>query len=166
MPQLLMEIFDPVSPNYVYRCLVTRVVDGDTVDVSIDLGFDTWIKDRVRLMGIDTPESRTRNRKEKALGLAAKARLKEFIKNAHDIPGKRGKKEIYLQTSKEGKGKFGRILGSILVNGQNLNLAMIREGHARQYFGGSKNELGPWTVEKPPGVWHRWTSEGYVAYDA
>ena len=150
-----------MEPNYVYRCIVTRVVDGDTCDVSIDLGFDCWIKDRVRLMGIDTPESRTRNKKEKALGLASKARLKELVKGAEDIPGKRGKKQVYLKTSKEGKGKFGRILGSIWVNGRNLNEVLVEEGHARPYFGGSKNEFGPWTKEED-GVWYRWTPKGYV----
>jgi len=164
MNNTLLNVFAPVEPNYVYRCIVSRVVDGDTVDVSVDLGFDTWIKDRVRLIGIDTPESRTRNRKEKALGLAAKARLKEIIKSAYDIPRKRGKKQVYLQTSKEGKGKFGRILGSILVNGQNVNDILIREGHARPYFGGSKGELGPWTKEED-GTLYRWTANGYVNYD-
>jgi len=140
------------------------VVDGDTCDVSIDLGFDCWIKDRVRLIGIDTPESRTRNKKEKALGLAAKARLKELLKVASDIPGKRGKKQVYLQTSKEGKGKFGRILGSIWVNGQNVNDVLVSENHARPYFGGSKGEFGSWTREDA-GRWYRWTPTGYVDYE-
>jgi len=153
-----------MEPNYVYRCIVTRVVDGDTCDVSIDLGFDCWIKDRVRLIGIDTPESRTRNKKEKALGLAAKARLKELLKVASDIPGKRGKKQVYLQTSKEGKGKFGRILGSIWVNGQNVNGVLVSENHARPYFGGSKGEFGSWTREDA-GRWYRWTATGYVDYE-
>ena len=153
-----------MEPNYVYRCIVTRVVDGDTCDVSIDLGFDCWIKDRVRLIGIDTPESRTRNKKEKALGLAAKARLKELLKVASDIPGKRGKKQVYLQTSKEGKGKFGRILGSIWVNGQNVNDVLVSENHARPYFGGSKGEFGSWTREDA-GRWYRWTPTGYVEYE-
>jgi micrococcal nuclease len=153
-----------MEPNYVYRCIVTRVVDGDTCDVSIDLGFDCWIKDRVRLIGIDTPESRTRNKKEKALGLAAKARLKELLKVASDIPGKRGKKQVYLQTSKEGKGKFGRILGSIWVNGQNVNDVLVSENHARPYFGGSKGEFGSWTREDA-GRWYRWTPTGYVDYE-
>ena len=164
MNNTLLNVFAPVEPNYVYRCIVSRVVDGDTVDVSVDLGFDTWIKDRVRLIGIDTPESRTRNRKEKALGLAAKARLKEIIKSAYDIPRKRGKKQVYLQTSKEGKGKFGRILGSILVNGQNVNDILIQDVHARPYFGGSRVELGPWTKEED-GTLYRWTANGYVNYD-
>ena len=64
---------------YLYKCVVTRVIDGDTVDVDVDLGFDVWLKkQRVRLAGIDTPESRTRNLAEKALGLAAKERLQEL----------------------------------------------------------------------------------------
>jgi micrococcal nuclease len=163
MADLLSKVFAPTEPNYVYRCIVTRVVDGDTCDVSIDLGFDCWIKDRVRLMGIDTPESRTRNKKEKALGLASKARLKELLKVADDIPGKRGKKQVYLQTAKEGKGKFGRILGSLWVNGMNVNDVLVSENHARPYFGGSKGEFGPWTKEED-GAWYRWTPDGYVDY--
>ena len=153
-----------VSPNYVYRCTVTRVVDGDTVDADIDLGFQIIYKERIRLMGIDTPESRTRNKVEKALGLASKARLKELLKTAEPLQGKRGKKAIYLQTSKEGKGKFGRILGTLWVNGENVNDILISENHARPYFGGSKHELGEWTKQEGVhGTWYRWTPEGYVA---
>ena len=151
-----------VSPNYVYRCTVTRVVDGDTVDADIDLGFQIIYKERIRLMGIDTPESRTRNKAEKALGLASKARLKELLKTAEPLQGKRGKKAIYLQTSKEGKGKFGRILGTLWVNGENVNDILVAENHARPYFGGSKNELGEWTMREGD-TWYRWTPGGYVA---
>ena len=166
-----------VSPNYIYRCKVTRVVDGDTVDADIDLGFQIIYKERIRLMGIDTPESRTRNLREKALGLASKARLKELIQAAKPMKGKRGQKDVLLQTSKEGKGKFGRILGSLWVNGENVNSILMAEGHAREYFGGSKNALGPWTKqsddgwfrlkpngEKQVGTWFRWTPIGYVPY--
>ena len=151
------------QPNYVYRCVVTRVVDGDTVDADIDLGFNLFTKDRIRLYGIDTPESRTRNKKEKALGLASKERLKEIIKSAEPMPGKRGKKQIFLQTSKDGKGKFGRILGTLWVNGQNVNDLLITEDHARPYMGGNKNELGEWTKQED-GVWYRWTASGYVVH--
>ena len=155
-----------MGPNYIYRVVVTRVIDGDTVDVDIDLGFNEYKKDRVRLMGIDTPESRTRNLKEKALGLQSKARLKELIATAPLINKKRGKKAVFLKTTKDGKGKFGRILGTILI-GEDTDVCevLINEGHARTYFGGSKNELGPW-VKEVEGVWYRWTSDGYVEYEA
>ena len=140
---------------YEYKVKITRVVDGDTVDAEIDLGFDTFIKDRIRLMGLDTPESRTRNKKEKALGLAAKAYLKELLRE--------NKGDIILRTSKEGKGKFGRILGTLLIyDGMtSVNQMLIDEGHARDYFGGSKDEQGEWTVEEN-GTWYRWTQDGYV----
>ena len=117
-----------------YFCKVDRVVDGDTVDVTVDLGFDIHHKARVRMMGIDTPESRTRNLEEKALGLASKARLKELLTG----------RKIQLVCSKEGKGKFGRILADIISidkkTGEwiNVNNQLIEEGHARPYFGGKK----------------------------
>jgi len=116
-----------------YMVKVTRVVDGDTIDVSVDLGFDIWHNARVRMMGIDTPESRTRNLAEKALGLASKARLKELLKG----------QKVRLECSKEGKGKFGRILAEVVTidkegNEININNRLIEEGHARPYFGGSK----------------------------
>ncbi len=118
---------------YQYMCKLERVVDGDTIDVRIDLGFDIHHSARVRMMGIDTPESRTRNLEEKALGLASKARLKELLKG----------KKIKLETSKEGKGKFGRVLADVITidkegNEINCNNQLIQEGHARPYFGGSK----------------------------
>ena len=87
---------------YEYRCKVVHIVDGDTVDVDIDLGFGVWMhKERVRLFGIDTPESRTRDLEEKKYGLAAK----DFITNMLDDSG-----GIILKTHKDGTGKFGRIL--------------------------------------------------------
>jgi len=140
---------------YVYKCKVTRVVDGDTVDVVLDLGFSIEYRDRVRLMAIDTPESRTRNKVEKKLGLASKARLKELCQYY--------KGNLVLRTSKEGKGKFGRILGSLFpIDGdQSLNEQLVEEGHARPYYGGSKDEYGPWTKEEN-GEWYRWTKNGYV----
>ena len=118
---------------YQYMCKLERVVDGDTIDVKIDLGFDIHHSARVRMMGIDTPESRTRNLAEKALGLASKARLKELLKG----------KKIKLATSKEGKGKFGRVLADVITIDKegseiNCNNQLIKEGHARPYFGGSK----------------------------
>ena len=116
-----------------YFCKIQRVVDGDTVDVSVDLGFDIWHNARVRMMGIDTPESRTRNLEEKALGLASKARLKELLKG----------KKVKIVCSKEGKGKFGRILADVHTidkegNDINVNNRLIEEGHARPYYGGKK----------------------------
>ena len=140
---------------YEYKVKITRVLDGDTVDAEISLGYNVYITERIRFMGIDTPESRTRNKKEKALGLAAKARLKEILKE--------NKGNIILRTSKEGKGKFGRILGTLLIyDGKtSVNQMLIDEGHARNYFGGSKDEQGEWTVEEN-GKWFRWTQDGYV----
>ena len=91
MADLLSEVFGASDPNYIYQCFATRVVDGDACDVSIALGFDCFVNGRVRLMGIDTSEPRTRNKKEKVLGITFKARLKELLKVADDIPGKRGK---------------------------------------------------------------------------
>jgi micrococcal nuclease len=139
-----------------YKVTIKRVVDGDTVDVDIDLGFKMWLRgERVRLMGLDTPESRTRNLDEKRLGLASKERLKQVLKE--------NKGDIVLRTSKEGKGKFGRILGSLIIGstGQDLNQLMIDEGHARPYFGGSKSEFGEWVEYCDGKVW-RWTKNGYV----
>ena len=99
---------------YEYTAKLDRVVDGDTVDAELDLGFNIIYKERIRLMGIDTPESRTRNKVEKKLGLKSKARLKELISE--------NKGNIILKTSKEGKGKFGRILGEVFCDGVNVTL--------------------------------------------
>tara|TARA_R110000803_G_scaffold160356_1_gene224311 strand:- start:590 stop:1018 length:429 start_codon:yes stop_codon:yes gene_type:complete len=121
---------------YEYRVNVVKVVDGDTVDVDIDLGFGMWIKDeRVRIMGIDTPESRTRDKVEKKFGLASKARLKELL----------GKKAILkTQVSKKGedmKGKFGRILGDFVApDGRLVTEIMTEGGYCVPYFGGSKED--------------------------
>ena len=110
-----------------YNCTLLRVIDGDTIDVNIDLGFNIWHKGRIRMAGIDTPESRTRNKEEKVLGLAAKARLKELLK----------KKNLSINCTKE-KGKFGRILADVLANDVNINKQLMDEGHARPYQGGKK----------------------------
>tara|TARA_R100000306_G_C4252360_1_gene81075 strand:+ start:86 stop:454 length:369 start_codon:yes stop_codon:yes gene_type:complete len=115
-----------------YFCKLERVVDGDTIDVNIDLGFQVWHKARVRMLGIDTPESRTRNLEEKALGLASKARLKELLKG----------KKVTIECSKE-KGKFGRVLAIVWTVDKegkeiDINSQLIEEGHARPYFGGKK----------------------------
>ena len=121
---------------WTYRCKLKKVIDGDTVDVDIDLGFGIWqMNERVRIMGIDTPESRTRNKIEKKFGLAAKARLKSLL----------GPKPILQTTiSKKGedmKGKFGRVLGDFLVEGKQVSQIMCKEGHAVAYFGGSKADV-------------------------
>ena len=118
---------------WTYRCKLKRVVDGDTVDVDIDLGFGIWqMNERVRIMGIDTPESRTRDKIEKKFGLAAKAKLKSLL----------GPKPVLQTTiSKKGedmKGKFGRVLGDFLVDGKQVTEIMCKAGHAVPYFGGSK----------------------------
>ena len=124
---------------YEYRCKVIKVIDGDTVDVDIDLGFDIMLKDeRVRIMGIDTPESRTRDKVEKKFGLASKARLKELI------GGKSGP-ILKTQINKKGedmRGKFGRILGDFVTDdGRMVTDILVEEGHAVAYFGGSKEEI-------------------------
>jgi len=127
---------------YEYRAKINRVVDGDTVDVDIDLGFGIVLSDeRVRIMGIDTPESRTRDKVEKVFGLASKARLKSLL----------GKTAVLkTQVAKDGedmKGKFGRILGDFDVYDANKDAwrpatdVLIEEGHAVAYFGGSKEEI-------------------------
>ena len=120
-----------------YDVTVVNVVDGDTVDVDIDLGFGICMKDeRVRVMGIDTPESRTSDKVEDLFGEAAKARVKELMKDG-------GK--LITTEDKHGedmKGKFGRILGDFrLPNGKTLTETLVEEGHAVAYFGGSKEEI-------------------------
>ena len=125
---------------YEYRANVIKVIDGDTVDVDIELGFGVVLADeRVRIMGIDTPESRTSDKVEDLFGEAAKARVKELLSG-----------DVILKTevNKNGedmKGKFGRILGDFIVekDGEEKMLTdvLIEEGHAVAYFGGSKEEI-------------------------
>ena len=124
---------------YEYRCKVTRVVDGDTVDVDIDLGFGVWMhKQRIRLHGIDTPESRTRDLDEKKYGLIAKEQIKSFMPV--------GSMQT-LVTVKDKAGKYGRILGKFLIYDKKtdaqmtINDWMIREHHAVAYFGQSKEDI-------------------------
>ena len=113
-----------------YQAELERVVDGDTVDVTLDLGFDVKLhKQRVRLHGIDTPESRTRNLEEKKLGLAAKERLKELCVGRFKV------KSL-------GKGKYGRVLGiPYTEDGQDICQLLIDEGHAVEYYGGKKKKV-------------------------
>ena len=120
-----------------YRCKLVKIIDGDTVDVDIDLGFGVWLrKQRIRLYGIDTPESRTRDLEEKKYGLAAKNFL---VHHCCDTDG--DYMDITLKTYKDGKGKFGRILGELWNNDTNLNRLMIDVGHAVEYMGQSKDEI-------------------------
>ena len=122
---------------YEYRARVIKVVDGDTVDVDIDLGFGVWLKDeRVRIMGIDTPESRTRDKVEKKFGLAAKARLKELLGATPILKTQVGK------GGEDMKGKFGRILGDFLTeDGKKCGELLVKEGHAVKYVGGAKEDV-------------------------
>jgi len=123
---------------YEYRAKILRVVDGDTVDVDIDLGFGIWMhKERVRIMGIDTPESRTRDKVEKLFGLASKNRLRKLLpKGSLQI--------LKTEVDKSGedkKGKFGRILGDFIIDDRRATEILIEEGYAVAYFGGSKDEI-------------------------
>jgi len=129
---------------YTYRCKILRVVDGDTVDVDIDLGFGIWMhKERVRMMGIDTPESRTRDLVEKTFGLASKERLKDIL----PVGSKQILKTQIDKSGEDAKGKFGRILGDFLVYYPPADCEMgctkilINEGYAVEYMGGSKEEV-------------------------
>jgi len=122
--------------KYIYRAKLDRVVDGDTIDAMIDVGFDIWIHKRIRYMGIDTWESRTRDLEEKKKGLAAKARNKELLEKVSSKPG-------YFRLKSHGVGKYGRILGEIFIqdedeNNISINELLITEGHAYKYFGGKK----------------------------
>ena len=121
---------------YNYKIELLKVVDGDTIDAEIDLGFDIKVKKRVRFMGINAPESRTKDLEEKARGLAAKDRVKQLLEGCNNIT-----------LNSHGVGKFGRCLGEIMldmVDGQekltlvNLNELLINEGHAIQYHGGKR----------------------------
>ena len=124
---------------YEYRCTIDRVIDGDTVDVDIDLGFGVWLrKERVRMYGIDTPESRTRDLVEKKYGLAAKDFVLSFLPVGSTQT---------LRTKKDDKGKFGRILGEFVVYDakkdawRTLNQIMIDEHYGVEYHGQSKQEI-------------------------
>ena len=115
-----------------YKCKITNVVDGDTVDVDIDLGFGVWLRDqRIRLYGIDTPESRTSDPFEKLYGKAATEFLKKWLDGG----------DVTIKTHKDERGKFGRILGELWVFDTNVNRKMIEEHHAVEYHGQSKEEI-------------------------
>ena len=121
---------------YTYKIKLDRVIDGDTIDAYIDLGFKVSVKKRIRFKGINTPESRTRDLEEKARGLAAKDRLKNLLEGANTI-----------QLNSYGVGKYGRCLGELhvdVIDGQekltmeNVNELLIKEGHAVEYHGGKR----------------------------
>jgi micrococcal nuclease len=120
-----------------YDVVLLKCVDGDTVDVDIDLGFGIWLKDeRVRIMGIDTPESRTSDKVEKLFGTAAKNRLKELLKDGGKLITTEDK------SGEDMKGTFGRILGDFRApDGRLVTDVLIEEGHCVAYFGGSKEEI-------------------------
>ena len=122
--------------KYIYRAKLDRVVDGDTVDALIDVGFDIWFKKRIRFKGVDTWESRTRNLEEKALGLKAKARTKELLEKVSSKSG-------YFRIKSYGLGKYGRVLADVFIMDKdgkqwNINKTLISEGHAYVYDGGKK----------------------------
>jgi micrococcal nuclease len=121
---------------YTYNIKLLRVIDGDTIDAEIDLGFDVSVKKRVRFLGVNAPESRTRDLEEKAKGLAAKDRVKQLLEGAKTI-----------QLNSHGVGKYGRCLGELhidVVDGQekvtleSVNELLIKEGHAVEYHGGKR----------------------------
>ena len=111
-----------------YECKITKVVDGDTVDALINLGFNVILRQRVRLYGIDTWESRTTDPVEKEKGLAAKARLEELLKET----------DYRIILKSYGVGKFGRCLGDLVSNGRSINQLLVEEGHAKAYYGGKR----------------------------
>ena len=123
---------------YNFRVIeIDRVVDGDTIDVTIDLGFDLYKKERVRVAGVDTPEKRTRNLEEKALGIDATNWLKEKLESAVA-----GDDDLVIRTELDGGvGKYGRLLGWLYIGDSevSLNEQMIAEGYAHEYDGGTKN---------------------------
>ena len=122
---------------YRYNATCTRVVDGDTIDAMIDLGFGVFVKKRIRLAGINAPESRTRNLVEKKLGLAAKERLKDLMEGAADC----------FELESQELGKYGRVLGKLHINklaGKDVltqvcvNDCLVKEGYAVEYDGGKR----------------------------
>ena len=120
--------------EYKYNVKIKKVIDGDTVDVDIDLGFGVWLhKERVRIMGIDTPESRTRDRVEKLFGLASKQKLKDLLPLSS--------MQVLVVEEYDAKGKFGRILGDFEIEDKKVTDILIEEGHAVAYFGGNKDEI-------------------------
>ena len=118
---------------YEYKCTIDRVVDGDTVDATLDLGFSVLYKSRVRLFGIDTPESRTRNKDEKARGKLAAKFLGDAIEKADTV--------IIRTELRDSRGKFGRVLGTIVCDGIDINKNMVENFMAAKYFGQNKTAI-------------------------
>ena len=113
---------------YTYKAKLIRIVDGDTIDAEIDLGFDTFVRKRIRLFGIDTPETRTKDMNKKTKGLAAKQRLTELLNN-----------EFVVETILNKRGKYGRVLGVVYNLTEdnkrlNINETLVDEGHAVKYL--------------------------------
>ena len=121
--------------KHIYSARLQRVVDGDTCDALIDLGFDTWVKKRIRFFGVDTWESRTRNLEEKKKGLAAKEYVQDLLENSDE-----GK----FVLKSHGVGKYGRVLGELLVKGHetSVNEVLKENGHSYEYDGGKKKIFG------------------------
>lgn len=118
------------SKLYHYKAKVDRVVDGDTIDVTLDLGFDLHMQARIRFVGINAPETRTRDLVEKEAGLESKRFVEDWLGNC---------KQVIIQTELDERGKFGRILGNVLnEEGSSLNDEMVSLGHARPYDGGKR----------------------------
>tara|TARA_R110002072_G_scaffold159625_3_gene310648 strand:- start:87 stop:497 length:411 start_codon:yes stop_codon:yes gene_type:complete len=122
--------------KYIYRGKLDRVVDGDTIDAMIDVGFDIWVFKRIRFVGMDAWESRTRDLEVKKKGLAAKERLKVLLNEVSSKPG-------MFRIKSQGVGKYGRVLGQIFImdaEGKqwDVNQTLITEGHGYEYFGGKK----------------------------
>jgi micrococcal nuclease len=122
--------------KYIYRAKLDRVVDGDTVDALIDVGFNIWFKKRIRFVGVDTWESRTRDLEEKKKGKLAAERTRQLLEEVSSKPG-------YFRIKSYGLGKYGRVLGELFVMDKdgkqwNINETLITEGHAYVYDGGKK----------------------------
>jgi len=125
--------------KYIYRGKLEMVIDGDTVDALIDVGFDIWIKKRIRFSGLDAWESRTRNLDEKKKGLAAKERVKDLLTNVSSKPG-------FFRIKSHGVGKYGRVLGQLFIMDKDgkqwdINETLLTEGHAYVYDGGKKKKF-------------------------
>lgn len=128
---------------YEYKCKILKIIDGDTVDVDIDLGFGVWLRnERIRINGIDTPESRTRDKVEKVFGLAAKERLTQLLSSDNIVL-----KTYSAKNGEDMKGKFGRILGDFEVydalndRWTYVSNVLVLEGHAVEYYGQNKAEI-------------------------
>ena len=126
---------------YEYKASLVKIVDGDTIDVDLDLGFEVVLKkQRIRLQGINTPESRTRDLEQKKYGLAAKERLRELLEEAESIM-------VTTEIDKKARGKYGRILGTVFGDMTNVNNKLVDEGHAVTYYGGAKRTNKWWIKE-------------------